>query len=125
MLTRTLCFRHVIVIKVSSCAESGQRKQTTEPVADENSYLRRVGIPARSAQSRDLPLERDWQPGLVGFASVDVMPVQYIVCVFPTTFRSVCERVEGSICAITGVFMPFTWHNTIASGGRLRCLSES
>lgn len=78
MLTQTFDIRHVIALEFSLFAEIGKRKQTTQPAADKNklSYISRVGTQARSAQSRDSPLERDWRPELVGFASVEVMSVE-------------------------------------------------
>lgn len=62
-------FPHPNVLKFSTCAETSQRKQTTQPVADESnfSYCCRVGIQDRRTQSCDLPLECDWWPGLLGF----------------------------------------------------------
>lgn len=66
--------------KFALSAETGQQKQTTQPEADESNYCYcgRVGIQPRSTLPRDSPLERDWRPGLVGFVSVEVMPVRSI-----------------------------------------------
>lgn len=80
MLRRTFSIPDINVRKFSSCEETGQRKQTTLPVADEHnfSFCHRGGIEARSAQSRDSLLERDWCLANVSFLSVEVMPVQGI-----------------------------------------------
>lgn len=54
-------------LKFPPCGKTGQRKQTT--------HCRFIRIRARSTHWHDSPLERDCLSRLVGFTSVEVMPI--------------------------------------------------
>lgn len=88
-----------VSILVCLCEETAQIKKTTQPVADEyNFFGRRVGIQARCAQSRDSPLEHDWRPGLIGFASVEVLPVRNIMHTLNDARREIFRALSISLC---------------------------
>lgn len=80
MLKQAFGFRLVDASNFRLVQNLAGEKQAAELVADENfSYCRRVGKQALSTQARDSPVARNWRRRLVGFALVELMPIQCIV----------------------------------------------